>query len=81
MGPSEVLNVHKNERDDYQLYSALLLEQLWCVRNYMVFKEVGPSIDESNWALKTRFNDFKQALDKNDELKRQDHHLLMVLSN
>nr|XP_048334808.1 uncharacterized protein LOC125423723 [Ziziphus jujuba var. spinosa] len=60
------LPVHLNDRDDFFLFGALILDQIWKIRNYFLFENKSFSLENIMEFLNFRFKEAKTALNKND---------------
>lgn len=62
--PTRVLPVHASNKEDFFLFAALILDQLWKIRNSVKMKNNVFSIEKSMNTLHHRFTEFKLTLSK-----------------
>nr|XP_048317930.1 uncharacterized protein LOC125418441 [Ziziphus jujuba var. spinosa] len=59
--PTGVLLVHSDDKEEFFLFATLILEQLWKIRNLVIFENKSFSLDDVLFRLKIRFQEAKFA--------------------
>lgn len=67
----------KQDHDDFVLYSAIILEHTWWVRNEFYFKETQFSLETSMQIVRNKFQEYKHAFKffVSDVALRTDEHV------
>lgn len=60
--PSSLLHVHGDDKNNFFLFGALTLDQIWKIYNFFVHDNKVFNLEESVQSLNFRFGEFKASL-------------------